>query len=78
MTPKWGKPTNWSRDVIRFHVYLRVLGPLRSETRLAVALAIANIALAALQFIEPVLFGVLASEAKQSSPATQPSPRSSQ
>ena len=40
-----------------FRVYLRVLGLLGSEARLAVTLAAANIALAVSQFIEPVLFG---------------------
>ena len=38
-------------------VYLRVLGLLGAEVRLAVTLALANIALAAAQFVEPVLFG---------------------
>jgi ATP-binding cassette subfamily B protein len=38
-------------------IYLRVLGLLASEARLAVTLALANIALAVSQFIEPVLFG---------------------
>src|SRR5580698_2583644 len=38
-------------------VYLRVLGLLGAEVRLAVTLAAANIALAAAQFVEPVLFG---------------------
>src|SRR5271169_4182020 len=38
-------------------IYLRVLGLLRSDARLAVTLALANIALAATQFVEPVLFG---------------------
>jgi len=37
--------------------YLRVLGLLRAEAWLAVTLALANIALAVAQFIEPVLFG---------------------
>ena len=37
--------------------YLRVLALLGSEVRLAGALALANIALAVAQFIEPVLFG---------------------
>ena len=40
-----------------FRIYLRVLGLLGSEARLAVTLAAANIALAVSQFIEPVLFG---------------------
>ncbi len=38
-------------------VYLRVLALLGSEARLAGTLALANIALAVAQFIEPVLFG---------------------
>jgi ATP-binding cassette, subfamily B, beta-glucan exporter len=38
-------------------VYLRVLGLLGADARLAVTLALANIALAAAQFVEPVLFG---------------------
>ena len=38
-------------------LYMRVLALLRPEARLAVSLALANIALAVSQFIEPVLFG---------------------
>lgn len=38
-------------------IYLRVLGALHREARLAWILAIANLALAAAQFAEPVLFG---------------------
>ena len=38
-------------------IYLRVLGLLRAEARLAVTLALANIALAGAQFVEPVLLG---------------------
>ena len=38
-------------------IYLRVLGLLRSDARLAVTLALANIVLAGAQFVEPVLFG---------------------
>ena len=38
-------------------LYLRVLGLLRADARLAVILALANIALAFAQFVEPVLFG---------------------
>jgi len=38
-------------------VYLRVLGLLGADARLAATLAAANIALAAAQFVEPVLFG---------------------
>jgi len=40
-----------------FRVYGRVIGLLRAEKRLAIILAIANVAVAALQFYEPVLFG---------------------
>jgi len=40
-----------------FRVYGRVIGLLRDERGLALALALANIAVAALQFYEPVLFG---------------------
>ena len=38
-------------------IYLRVLGLLRPVARLSVTLALANVALAAAQFVEPVLFG---------------------
>jgi ATP-binding cassette, subfamily B, beta-glucan exporter len=38
-------------------IYLRVLGLLAADARLAITLAAANIALAVSQFIEPVLFG---------------------
>ena len=38
-------------------IYLRVLGLLKAEAWLAVTLALANIALAVAQFVEPVLFG---------------------
>jgi len=38
-------------------LYLRVLGLLHADARLAVTLALANIALAFAQFVEPVLFG---------------------
>ena len=38
-------------------IYLRVLGLLRSDARLALTLALANIVLAGAQFVEPVLFG---------------------
>ncbi|HTE37723.1 MAG TPA: ABC transporter transmembrane domain-containing protein, partial [Reyranella sp.] len=40
-----------------FRVYGRVIGLLRDERRLAIMLAFANVAVAALQFYEPVLFG---------------------
>ncbi len=40
-----------------FRLYARVLGLLRADARLAVTLALANIALAFAQFVEPVLFG---------------------
>ncbi len=38
-------------------IYLRVLGLLRSERRLAITLVLANLALAGAQFAEPMLFG---------------------
>jgi len=38
-------------------IYLRVLALLRADAKLAVTLALANIALAAAQFVEPVLLG---------------------
>ena len=38
-------------------IYIRVLKELGSEYRLAVVLVLANLALAAAQFAEPVLFG---------------------
>jgi glucan exporter ATP-binding protein len=38
-------------------IYTRVLGLLAPEKGLAIALAVANLALAGLQFVEPVLFG---------------------
>jgi ATP-binding cassette subfamily B protein len=38
-------------------IYRRVIGLLRPEAALAVILALANVALAASQFVEPVLFG---------------------
>ena len=40
-----------------FRVYGRVIGLLRAERKLAIILALANVAVAALQFYEPVLFG---------------------
>src|SRR6185503_15567828 len=40
-----------------FRVYGRVIGLLRDERRLAIVLAFANVAVAALQFYEPVLLG---------------------
>ena len=40
-----------------FDVYRRVLGMLRPERGLAITLALANVAVAGLQFVEPVLFG---------------------
>jgi len=40
-----------------FRLYARVLGLLAPEARLAITLALANIALAVSQFVEPVLFG---------------------
>src|SRR6478735_8717967 len=45
-----------TRHMSLTHLYLRVLKLLGSETRLGWFLAIANVALAAAQFAEPVLF----------------------
>jgi glucan exporter ATP-binding protein len=39
------------------HLYLRVLGLLKPERKLAITLAIANLALAGVFFLEPMLFG---------------------
>ena len=39
------------------HIYRRVLGLLKPERNLAIFLALADVALAGLQFLEPVLFG---------------------
>jgi ATP-binding cassette, subfamily B, beta-glucan exporter len=39
------------------HIYCRVLALLRAEAKLAITLALANIALAGAQFVEPVLLG---------------------
>src|SRR5580658_9957766 len=38
-------------------IYVRVLGLLGADAKLAITLAVANIALAVAQFVEPVLFG---------------------
>ncbi len=40
-----------------FRTYLRVIGLLAPEKMLAITLALANLALAGIYFIEPVLFG---------------------
>ncbi|MEN9708749.1 MAG: hypothetical protein RIQ68_1157 [Pseudomonadota bacterium] len=45
------------RDMNFVRTYLRVLKELGSESRLAIILVLANLALAAAQFAEPVLFG---------------------
>ncbi len=50
-------------------VYLRVLKLLGSEARLGAALALANIALAVAQFVEPVLFGHIIDALSGSLPA---------
>ena len=39
------------------HLYLRVIGLLAPEKKLAITLALANLALAGVFFLEPVLFG---------------------
>ena len=45
-----------------FTLYGRVLGLLKPERNLAIVLAIANLALAGLQFVEPVMFGKVVDE----------------
>ena len=40
-----------------WRIYLRVLGLLAPERKLAIVLALANLALACVLFIEPILFG---------------------
>jgi ATP-binding cassette subfamily B protein len=45
-----------------FALYGRVLGLLKPERNLAIILAIANLALAGLQFVEPVMFGEVVDE----------------
>ncbi|HEX4408814.1 MAG TPA: glucan ABC transporter ATP-binding protein/ permease [Xanthobacteraceae bacterium] len=50
-------------------IYLRVLGLLRADASLAALLALANIALAATQFVEPVLFGRIVDALSASLPA---------
>jgi ATP-binding cassette, subfamily B, beta-glucan exporter len=50
-------------------IYFRVLGLLRADRRLAVTLALANIALAGAQFAEPVLFGRIVDALSGSLPA---------
>ena len=57
-------------------IYLRVLGLLASDARLALTLAVANIALAISQFIEPVLFGRIVDALSGALPeASQPAAR---
>ncbi len=50
-------------------IYLRVLGQLRPVAGLAITLALANVALAAGQFVEPVLFGRIVDALSGSLPA---------
>jgi ATP-binding cassette, subfamily B, beta-glucan exporter len=52
--------------------YLRVLGLLAPEARLAIALAVANIALALAQFIEPILLGHIVDALSGTLPAAIP------
>jgi ATP-binding cassette, subfamily B, beta-glucan exporter len=51
-------------------IYLRVLGLLRAEAKLAITLALANIALAGAQFVEPVLLGRIVDALSGALPAT--------
>ena len=50
-------------------IYLRVLGLLRPEARLAIMLTVANIGLAGALFVEPVLFGRIIDALSGSLPA---------
>jgi ATP-binding cassette, subfamily B, beta-glucan exporter len=56
--------------MIFLRTYVRVLGLLAPEARLAVALALANIALAMAQFIEPILLGHIIDALSAALPAT--------
>jgi ATP-binding cassette subfamily B protein len=56
-------------------IYLRVLGLLRSDARLAIALALANIALAGAQFVEPVLLGRIVDALSGALPGLAPAAR---
>ena len=56
--------------MIFLRTYFRVLGLLAPEARLAVALALANIALAMAQFIEPILLGHIIDALSAALPAT--------
>jgi ATP-binding cassette subfamily B protein len=51
-------------------IYFRVLALLRPVARLAVTLALANVALAAAQFVEPVLFGRIVDTLSGAMPAS--------
>ncbi|WP_036259005.1 glucan ABC transporter ATP-binding protein/ permease [Methylocapsa aurea] len=52
-------------------VYLRVLGQLGGQKRLAIVLALANLALATAQFAEPVLFGRIIDRLTSAATATK-------
>src|SRR5207248_2236112 len=52
-------------------LYIRVLGLLGLEARLGWTLAIANVALASAQFIEPILFGRIVDSLANSQGAAQ-------
>ena len=56
-------------------IYLRVLGLLGADVRLAITLAAANIALAVAQFVEPVLFGRIVDALSGALPAALSRPR---
>jgi ATP-binding cassette subfamily B protein len=57
MTTARGGRENGRQSMELIRTYSRVLGLLQPESRLAWALSLANLALAAAQFAEPVLFG---------------------
>ncbi len=47
----------WTPPMNILRIYIRVLGMLKSEKRLAITLVLANLALAVAAFAEPILFG---------------------
>ena len=71
-----GGASGYSPSMSFLRIYLRVLELLAPEARLAVTLALANIALAVAQFVEPVLFGRIVDACPaRCPPASMPPPR---
>jgi ATP-binding cassette subfamily B protein len=73
-------PYVFERRRLEFHmafirIYLRVLGLLRSDAKLAIALALANIAVAGAQFVEPVLLGRIVDALSGALPGLAPAAR---